>query len=32
MSSINRETANMEPHSTHIMQLPLDEAMDIENE
>lgn len=32
MSSINRETANMDLHSTHIMQLPLDQDMDIENE
>ncbi len=32
MSSINRETVNMDLHSTHIMQLPLDRAMDIGNE
>ena len=32
MSSINRDTANMDLHSTHIMQLPLDQDMDTENE
>lgn len=32
MSSINRKMANMDLHSTHIMQLPLDQAMDIVNE
>lgn len=32
MSSINRDTANMDLHSTHIMQPSLDQDMDIENE
>lgn len=32
MSSINRDTANTDLHSTHIMQPSLDQDMDIENE